>query len=91
MMILLLIGVVYYVVYIFRMAYAENEVPDSADSNFEHDDSSCTEQETGVVQSGTGKQIAQDLQIPVEKAEHNLISLEKEGFLTRKGKRLTIA
>ena len=55
MMILLLIGVVYYVVYIFRMAYAENEIPDSADSNFEHDDSSCTEQETGVVQSGTGK------------------------------------
>jgi A/G-specific adenine glycosylase len=41
-------------------------------------------------QSGTGKQIAQDLQIPIEKAEHNLISLEKEGFLTRKGKRLTI-
>ena len=55
MMILLLIGVIYYVVYIFRMAYAENEIPDSADSNFEHDDSSCTEQETGVVQSGTGK------------------------------------
>ena len=55
MMILLLIGVVYYVVYIFRMAYAENEVSDSADSNFEHDDSSCTEQETGVVQSGTGE------------------------------------
>ena len=53
MMILLLIGVIYYVVYIFRMAYAENEIPDSADSNFEHDDSSCTEQETGVVQSGT--------------------------------------
>ena len=37
------------------MAYTENEVPDSADSDFEHDDSSCTEQETGVVQSGTGK------------------------------------
>ena len=55
MMILLLIGVIYYVVYIFRMAYAENEIPDSADSNFEHDDSSCTEQETGVVQSGTGE------------------------------------
>ena len=55
MMILLLIGVIYYVVYIFRMAYAENEIPDSADSNFEHDDSLCTEQETGVVQSGTGK------------------------------------
>lgn len=41
-------------------------------------------------QSGTGKQIAQDLQIPFEKAEHNLTRLEKEGFLTRKGKRLTI-
>ena len=55
MMILLLIGVIYYVVYIFRMAYAENEIPDSADSNFEHNDSSSTEQETGVVQSGTGE------------------------------------
>jgi A/G-specific adenine glycosylase len=42
-------------------------------------------------QSTTGKQIAQDLQIPFEKAEPNLIRLEKEGFLTRKGKRLTIA
>ena len=41
-------------------------------------------------QSTTGKQIARDLQIPFEKAESNLITLEKEGFLTRKGKRLTI-
>jgi A/G-specific adenine glycosylase len=42
-------------------------------------------------QSGTGKKIARDLQIPYEKAEPNLIKLEKEGFLVRKGKRLTIA
>ncbi len=42
-------------------------------------------------QSTTGKQIARDLQIPFEKAESNLITLEKEGFLTRKGKRLTIS
>lgn len=41
--------------------------------------------------SGTGKQIARDLEIPFEKAEPNLIRLEKEGFLVRKGKRLTIA
>ena len=41
--------------------------------------------------SGTEKQIARDLQIPYEKAEPNLIKLEKEGFLVRKGKRLTIA
>ncbi|MDX1777940.1 MAG: A/G-specific adenine glycosylase [Thermodesulfobacteriota bacterium] len=41
--------------------------------------------------SSTGKQIARDLQIPYEKAEPNLLKLEKEGFLIRKGKRLTIA
>jgi A/G-specific adenine glycosylase len=41
--------------------------------------------------SGTGKQIARDLQIPLEKAEPNLIKLVEEGFLVRKGKRLTIA
>ena len=42
-------------------------------------------------QSGTEKQIARDLQIPYEKAEPNLLKLEKEGFLIRKGKRITIA
>jgi len=41
--------------------------------------------------SGTGKQIARELQIPLQKAEPNFIKLEKEGFLVKKGKQLTIA
>ena len=49
MMVILVVGVVYYVVYIFRMAYIENEVPDPIHSNSEHDGSSSTEQEIGII------------------------------------------
>lgn len=55
MMLILVAGVVYYVAYIFRMAYVENEVPDSIHFNSEHDGSSSTEQETRIIQSGTGQ------------------------------------
>ena len=49
MMLILVAGVVYYVAYIFRMAYIENEVPDYIHFNSEHDGSSSTEQETRII------------------------------------------
>lgn len=55
MMLILVAGVVYYVAYIFRMAYAENEVSDSIHFNSEYDGSPSSEQEIGIIQSGTGE------------------------------------
>ena len=42
MMVILVAGVVYYVAYIFRMAYIENEVSVVPDSPTEHDPSPST-------------------------------------------------
>ena len=44
MMVILVAGVVYYVAYIFRMAYIENEVSVVPDSPTEHDPSPSTGQ-----------------------------------------------
>ena len=55
MMLILVAGVVYYVAYIFRMAYIENEVSVVPDSPTEHDPSPSTGQGDGFLQQSTGE------------------------------------
>ena len=55
MVAILLAGVLYYVAYIFRMAYAENEVSVVSNSSTEHDPSPSTGQRDGLLQQSTGE------------------------------------